>query len=103
MTKPFFDLRGSHNPHRWHLPLTPPICVGPPEHLFMYGGIGLAASISALEQTCGRPVVWATAAIGATRAHSSSRPGTFSSHGSHPGRHRSARTARHATRHPSRS
>ncbi len=61
MTKPFFDLRGSHNPHRWHLPLTPPICVGPPEHLFMYGGVGLAASISALEQTCGRPVVWATA------------------------------------------
>ena len=61
MTSPFFDLRGSHNPHRWHLPLTDGICVGPPGNLFMYGGIGLAASISALEQTCGRPVIWATA------------------------------------------
>jgi acyl-CoA thioesterase-2 len=61
MSTPFFDLRASHNPHRWHMPLTPSVCVGPPEHLFMYGGIGLAASISALEQTCGRPVIWATA------------------------------------------
>ncbi|MDP1632289.1 MAG: thioesterase family protein [Caulobacter sp.] len=61
MPNPFFDLRASHNPHRWHMPLTPEICVGPPGNLFMYGGIGLAASISALEQTCGRPVIWATA------------------------------------------
>lgn len=61
MTAPFFDLRASHNPHRWHMPLTPGVCVGPPGGMFMYGGIGLAASISALEQTCGRPVVWATA------------------------------------------
>jgi acyl-CoA thioesterase-2 len=61
MSTPFFDLRGSHNPHRWHMPLTPGVCVGPPGGMFMYGGVGLAASISALEQTCGRPVVWATA------------------------------------------
>ena len=61
MPTPFFDLRGSHNPHRWHLPLTPEVCVGPPGNMFMYGGVGLAASISALEQTCGRPVIWATA------------------------------------------
>ncbi|MDE2364800.1 MAG: thioesterase family protein [Hyphomicrobiales bacterium] len=57
----FFDLRGSHNPHRWHLPLVPKICVGPPDQLFMYGGVGLAAAIEALEATCERPVVWATA------------------------------------------
>ncbi len=61
MTKPFFDLRGSHNPHRWNLPLTQDVCVGPPDMLFMYGGVGLAAAISALERTCERPVVWATA------------------------------------------
>jgi len=61
MTAPFFDLRGSHNPHRWHMPLTKDVCVGPPGQMFMYGGVGLAASISALEQTCGRPVIWATA------------------------------------------
>ncbi|MCO5087029.1 MAG: hypothetical protein M9883_09265, partial [Methylobacteriaceae bacterium] len=61
MTKRFFELRGSHNPHRWNLPLNPSICVGPPDMLFMYGGVGLAASIEALERTCERPVVWATA------------------------------------------
>jgi acyl-CoA thioesterase len=61
MPTPFFDLRASHNPHRWHMPLTPDVCVGPEGQMFMYGGIGLAASISALEQTCGRPVIWATA------------------------------------------
>jgi len=61
MSSSFFDLRASHNPHRWHMPLTPGVCVGPEGNLFMYGGIGLAASISALERTCGRPVIWATA------------------------------------------
>lgn len=61
MTSRFFDLRPSHNPHRWSLPLTAPICVGPPDQMFMYGGVGLAAAVSALEQTCGRPLIWATA------------------------------------------
>jgi acyl-CoA thioesterase len=61
MSDGFFDLRASHNPHRWHLPLTVDVCVGPADALFMYGGIGLAAAISALEQTCERPIVWATA------------------------------------------
>ena len=26
----FFDLRSTHNPHRWYMPLTPAVCVGPP-------------------------------------------------------------------------
>ena len=57
----FYDLRASHNPHRWHLPLTPKVCVGSPDQLFMYGGVGLAASIEALQRTCERPIIWATA------------------------------------------
>jgi acyl-CoA thioesterase-2 len=57
----FFDLRATHNPHRWYLPLTPSVCVGPPDSMFMFGGIGLASAIAAMERTCGRPVVWATA------------------------------------------
>jgi acyl-CoA thioesterase-2 len=61
MSEHFFDLRGTHNPHRWFLPLTPGVCVGPPGNQFMFGGIGLAAAIRAMEQTCGRPVIWATA------------------------------------------
>lgn len=62
MTEPlFFDLRATHNPHRWYLPLSPSVCVGPPGNVFMFGGVGMAAAIAALQRTCGRPAVWATA------------------------------------------
>jgi acyl-CoA thioesterase len=57
----FFDLRATHNPHRWFLPLHEGLCVGPPGAAFMFGGVGLAAAIGAMERTCGRPVIWATA------------------------------------------
>ncbi|MEO8723901.1 MAG: acyl-CoA thioesterase domain-containing protein [Sphingobium sp.] len=56
-----FDLNATHNPHRWYLTVTPNIVVGPPEGSFMFGGIALAAAISAMEQTCAKPVIWATA------------------------------------------
>lgn len=58
---PLFDLRATHNPHRWYLPVTMDLCVGLPERRFLFGGVGLAAAISAMEQTCKRPVLWATA------------------------------------------
>ncbi|HEY9218189.1 MAG TPA: thioesterase family protein [Phenylobacterium sp.] len=45
----------------WRLPLTPAVCVGPPDNLFMYGGVGLGSAIHALEGATGRPVIWATA------------------------------------------
>lgn len=61
MDKLFFDLRSTHNPHRWFVPLTPSVCVGPPDNLFMFGGVGLGSAIAALERTCERPVIWATA------------------------------------------
>ena len=57
----FFNLQATHNPHRWLLPLSPAVCVGPPDNLFMFGGVGMAAAIAALERTCGRPAIWATA------------------------------------------
>ncbi|MET0371536.1 MAG: acyl-CoA thioesterase [Sphingobium sp.] len=59
--EPLFDLRPTHNPHRWYLPVTMDLCVGLPERRFLFGGVGLAAAISAMEQTCKRPVIWATA------------------------------------------
>lgn len=43
------------------LALEPPLCVGPAERLFMFGGVGLGAGLTALERVTGRPVVWATA------------------------------------------
>jgi acyl-CoA thioesterase len=61
MPELFFDLRATHNPHRWYLPLTPKVCVGPPGNQFMFGGVGLASAIAAMERTCERPVIWATA------------------------------------------
>jgi acyl-CoA thioesterase II len=61
MSDLFFDLRATHNPHRWYMPLTPAVCVGPPGNLFMFGGVGMASAIAAMERTCQRPVIWATA------------------------------------------
>lgn len=61
MTKLFFDLKPTHNPHRWYLPVDPSICVGPPGNVFMFGGVGLASAVAALERTTGRPLIWATA------------------------------------------
>jgi acyl-CoA thioesterase len=57
-TRGFLDLQPSHNPYRWHLPVAPGLCTG--GH-FLFGGSGLAAAISAMEGTAGRPCVWATA------------------------------------------
>ncbi len=54
----FLDLRPTHNPHRWVLPVTPRVCtLGG----FLFGGAGLAAAVAALESTCDRPLIWATA------------------------------------------
>jgi len=61
MPTPFFTLTATHNPHRWFLPLSEELCVGPAGRTFMFGGVGLAAAIQAMERTCERPVVWATA------------------------------------------
>lgn len=57
----FFVPNPTHNPQRWVLPVESSICVGPPDRKFLFGGVGLAASVSAMEGTTGRPVVWATA------------------------------------------
>jgi acyl-CoA thioesterase len=57
----FFSLEATRNPSRWRLPLDDSLCVGSTEIKGMFGGVGLAAGVQALERTCGRPVVWATA------------------------------------------
>ena len=57
----FLDLKATHNPHRWYLPVEAHLCVGIPGRQFLYGGAGLAASLRAMEGTTGRPTIWATA------------------------------------------
>ena len=61
MEKLFFDLRPTHNPHRWYMPVEPAICVGPPGNEFMFGGVGMASAVAAMERTTGRPLICATA------------------------------------------
>lgn len=53
----FLGLEGTHNPYRWLLPITTGVCT---PGGFLFGGCGLGAAIAALEDTTGRPVVWAT-------------------------------------------
>lgn len=54
----FLGLEPSHNPYRWHLPVTQGLSTGGG---FLFGGCGLGAAIAALEGTTDRPLVWATA------------------------------------------
>jgi acyl-CoA thioesterase len=56
-SRTFLDLRRSHNPYRWSLPVVPSLCT---MGGFLFGGCGLGAAISAMEQTSGRECVWAT-------------------------------------------
>ncbi|GIS39471.1 MAG: hypothetical protein Ct9H90mP11_07910 [Acidimicrobiales bacterium] len=53
----WLGLEPSHNPHRWHLPVSKGISTG---HRAMLVE-GLGAAIAAMEGTSDRPVVWATA------------------------------------------
>ncbi len=61
MIQEFFSLQPTHNSHRWFLPVTREITTGPPDKLFLFGGVGLGAAIAAMERTLGRPAIWATA------------------------------------------
>ena len=56
-----FDLKGTHNPNRWNVKVEPRICVGPPDYQFLFGGVGMATAVKAMERTTERPVIWATA------------------------------------------
>jgi len=60
-TDHLFDLQPTHNPNRYFLPVEDKLSVGPPGNLFLFGGVGLASSIRAIEETTGRPTVWAAA------------------------------------------
>jgi acyl-CoA thioesterase II len=61
MAEHFLDLRPTHNSHRWYLHVVDNVAVGPPDRAFLFGGAGLAAAVRAMEQTCRRPMIWATA------------------------------------------
>jgi acyl-CoA thioesterase len=49
------------NPQQFTLLVTPQLSVGHPDNLFLFGGAGMAAGLSAIEAATGRPTVWAAA------------------------------------------
>jgi acyl-CoA thioesterase II len=55
---PFFGLTRTGDERIWQLPVVSQLCSGMGT---LFGGCGLGAAIEALEQTTGRPLVWATA------------------------------------------
>ena len=57
-SRQWLGIRPTHNPTRWYLPVTDGICSGLGT---LFGGCGLGSAIDVLEQTTGRPVVWACA------------------------------------------
>lgn len=62
MSNPLYNLVPTDDPNVFRLPVTPEVCVGPASmDPFMYGGMGLAAGIGAMQRTVGRPLIWASA------------------------------------------
>ncbi len=56
----WIDLR-QQTANRFTLEIQQPIAVGPPNRMFMFGGVGLGASLQALQTATGRQPIWATA------------------------------------------
>lgn len=57
-----YDLVATDDPNVWRLPITPELCAGPDGMPpFLYGGMGLAAGIGAMQRVVGRPLIWASA------------------------------------------
>lgn len=54
----FLGLEPTADPLRWRLPVRAPLTTSGG---FLFGGVGLAAAIEALEAATGRPLIWATA------------------------------------------
>lgn len=55
------DLIPMESPHSFRLEVTDDLCVGPPGNVFLFGGLGHAAAIKAMQQVLDRELVWSTA------------------------------------------
>jgi acyl-CoA thioesterase-2 len=61
LTGALIELAATAIPRQWILPVTNAVCVGEPGKYFMFGGVGMAAAIAALEMSFGHPVIYAAA------------------------------------------
>lgn len=62
----FFAVEPTDDALCWRLPLTPRLCMGPPDRQGMWGGVGLGAAIEAMQRAFDKPIVWATAQFAAS-------------------------------------
>ncbi|MAK59623.1 MAG: acyl-CoA thioesterase [Ponticaulis sp.] len=60
-TTRFFELDLTDDPHKFTLDVNYGLSVGPPKQKFLFGGVGLASAVRALELSTDRPLIWATA------------------------------------------
>jgi acyl-CoA thioesterase II len=68
---PFIPVLPTDRANHFRMTVPKQLCVGPPDRLFMFGGVGLASALAAVEAATGRPTVWAAA-----QYLSYARPGT---------------------------
>lgn len=61
LEKEFFSLQETTNPRKFLLHAGPEVCVGPSNWRFMFGGVGLAAAVVAMERVSSRQLICATA------------------------------------------
>lgn len=56
-----FELHRTEQANRFRLCVSDELAVGPPGHVFMFGGVGHAAAINAMKLATGRELIWSTA------------------------------------------
>jgi acyl-CoA thioesterase len=59
--KLFLDVQDAGQPGAFQLRVTRDISVGASDSRFLFGGVGLASAIMAMERACGQTLIWATA------------------------------------------
>lgn len=57
----FVELEWQEAHRHWSLKASRSLCVGPPAARALFGGVGLAAAVAALERTLEKPAIWVSA------------------------------------------
>lgn len=60
MASSLVELEQGDRADQFRFTIQPEHCVGPADGVFMFGGVGMATGIGALQGVCNKPLVWAT-------------------------------------------
>lgn len=61
MTRSFCDVQATEDPCSFRIVANDDVCVGPPGNVFLFGGVGMAAAIVAMQRVTGRTPIYAAA------------------------------------------